>query len=92
MLFFTYDLETYRDQMRGLYFDFEAQAPGPLVRTTDELAAALGELAGLQDPGMPWAAAFLSGAPAGETTVQRVPLSVMPCPFVWPAAESPENV
>ena len=29
MLFFTYDLEHYRDQLRGFYFDFEAEAPGP---------------------------------------------------------------
>ena len=44
MLFFTYDLERYRDEIRGFYFDFEAVAPGPLLRTTDELAGALGEL------------------------------------------------
>ena len=44
MLFFTYDLDEYRDEIRGFYFDFAAQAPGPLLRTTDELAAALGDL------------------------------------------------
>lgn len=37
MLFFTYDLEAYRDQLRGMYLDFEQEAPGPLLRTTDEL-------------------------------------------------------
>ncbi len=41
MLFFTYDLERYRDKLRGFYFDFEAEAPGPLVRTTDEVVEAL---------------------------------------------------
>jgi CDP-glycerol glycerophosphotransferase len=41
MLFFTYDLEQYRDQIRGFYFDFEAQAPGPLLATSDEVVAAL---------------------------------------------------
>ena len=29
MLFFTYDLETYRDEVRGFYFDFLERAPGP---------------------------------------------------------------
>lgn len=44
MLFFTYDLEYYRDQLRGFYFDFEGQAPGPLVQTSDELIDALGDI------------------------------------------------
>jgi CDP-glycerol glycerophosphotransferase len=44
MLFFTYDLETYRDQVRGFYFDFEQQAPGPLLRTSGELASALADI------------------------------------------------
>ena len=29
MLFFTYDLEHYRDKLRGFYFDFEARGAGP---------------------------------------------------------------
>ena len=41
MLFFTYDLEQYRDQLRGFYFDFEAEAPGPLLATSDEVLAAV---------------------------------------------------
>jgi CDP-glycerol glycerophosphotransferase len=41
MLFFTYDLEAYRDQGRGFNLDFERRAPGPLLRTMDELAQAL---------------------------------------------------
>jgi CDP-glycerol glycerophosphotransferase len=41
MLFFTYDLEHYRDTLRGFYFDFEQDAPGPLVRTSHELVTAL---------------------------------------------------
>ena len=41
MLFFTYDLKTYEDEIRGFYFDFADKAPGPLLRTTDELADAL---------------------------------------------------
>jgi CDP-glycerol glycerophosphotransferase len=44
MLFFTYDLDTYRDQVRGLYFDLSERAPGPLLGTTDEVAAALSDI------------------------------------------------
>ncbi|WP_267245205.1 bifunctional glycosyltransferase/CDP-glycerol:glycerophosphate glycerophosphotransferase [Streptomyces sp. PR69] len=43
MLFHTYDLEHYRDTLRGFYFDFEAKAPGPLVREGAELIEALRE-------------------------------------------------
>ncbi|MFJ8821792.1 CDP-glycerol glycerophosphotransferase family protein [Streptomyces sp. NPDC102467] len=41
MLFHTYDLDHYRDSLRGFYFDFAAQAPGPLLRSSDEVIAAL---------------------------------------------------
>ncbi|MFC8654695.1 CDP-glycerol glycerophosphotransferase family protein [Streptomyces parvus] len=41
MLFHTYDLEHYRDTVRGLCLDFETRAPGPLLVTTDEVAQAL---------------------------------------------------
>src|SRR5213075_1098861 len=43
MLFFTYDLEFYRDHLRGFYFDFEAEAPGPLLSTSAEIVAAVRE-------------------------------------------------
>ncbi|MFI8085993.1 CDP-glycerol glycerophosphotransferase family protein [Kitasatospora sp. NPDC086009] len=45
VLFFTYDLEHYRDTLRGFYFDFEAQAPGPLIPTSCHLLDALRGLA-----------------------------------------------
>jgi CDP-glycerol glycerophosphotransferase len=44
MLFFTYDLDEYRDVTRGFYFEFETDAPGPLLTTTDEVADALEDL------------------------------------------------
>ena len=47
MLFFTYDLAHYRDHLRGFYFDFEAEAPGPLLATSDEVVAALRDVAGV---------------------------------------------
>jgi CDP-glycerol glycerophosphotransferase len=37
MLFFTYDIEEYKDNLRGFYFDFIEEAPGPLTKTTEEL-------------------------------------------------------
>src|SRR5699024_484452 len=36
-IFYVYDLDDYRDRLRGFYFDLEAKAPGPLVKTTDEV-------------------------------------------------------
>lgn len=35
IIFFTYDIEQYRDSLRGFYFDFEGEAPGPLVVDTE---------------------------------------------------------
>jgi CDP-glycerol glycerophosphotransferase len=46
-LFFTYDLEQYRDQLRGFYFDFEAAAPGPLLATSDQVIEALADIDGV---------------------------------------------
>ncbi|PAY14684.1 CDP-glycerol--glycerophosphate glycerophosphotransferase [Bacillus sp. 7705b] len=37
MLFFVPDLEEYRDNLRGFYFDFEKEAPGPLLKTTQDV-------------------------------------------------------
>ena len=42
ILFFTPRFEEYRDEIRGFSLDFESVAPGPLLRTTDEMIAALG--------------------------------------------------
>ncbi|MBZ3908732.1 bifunctional glycosyltransferase/CDP-glycerol:glycerophosphate glycerophosphotransferase [Streptomyces griseiscabiei] len=41
MLFFAYDYEEYVHQGRGTYFDLLERAPGPVVRTEDELHAVL---------------------------------------------------
>jgi CDP-glycerol glycerophosphotransferase len=47
MVFFTYDLRHYRDDLRGFYFDFEADAPGPLVSSTDAVVEALQDIEGV---------------------------------------------
>ncbi|WP_432949223.1 CDP-glycerol glycerophosphotransferase family protein [Kribbella sp. CA-253562] len=48
MIFYTYDLADYRDELRGFYFDLEDEAPGPLVTTAEELTAALADADGLR--------------------------------------------
>ena len=37
MVFYAYDLDRFRDEIRGFYFDLLPQAPGPVVRTEAEL-------------------------------------------------------
>lgn len=37
MIFYTYDLEDYRDNLRGMYFDIEKEAPGPIVFNTKQV-------------------------------------------------------
>ncbi len=41
MVFYCYDLEEYKDTLRGFYFDFLAEAPGPVAKTTEELITAV---------------------------------------------------
>ncbi len=43
-LFYTYDLEDYRDRLRGFYVDFERVVPGPLLATTQDVIEALRNL------------------------------------------------
>jgi CDP-glycerol glycerophosphotransferase len=44
ILFYTYDLEDYRDNLRGFNFDFETEVPGPLLASSAEVIAAIGDL------------------------------------------------
>lgn len=44
MIFYVYDIESYRDQLRGFYFEFEKEAPGPLVKTTEEVVSVIKQL------------------------------------------------
>ncbi|WP_371481108.1 CDP-glycerol glycerophosphotransferase family protein [Kitasatospora sp. NBC_00315] len=44
ILFFTHDLAHYRDNLRGFSLDLEAEAPGPLLGSSEELVAALGRV------------------------------------------------
>ncbi len=48
MLFFAYDLDAYGDDIRGFYVDYGDTVPGPILRTTDEVAAALNDIDGVR--------------------------------------------
>ena len=37
MLFFAYDLEQYKDNLRDFYFDMFVEVPGPIVKSTEKL-------------------------------------------------------
>jgi CDP-glycerol glycerophosphotransferase len=49
MIFYAWDLEIYRDNLRGFYFDFETEAPGRLVTDLDGLHDAIAGAS--DDPG-----------------------------------------
>ncbi|MCR5837492.1 MAG: bifunctional glycosyltransferase family 2 protein/CDP-glycerol:glycerophosphate glycerophosphotransferase [Lachnospiraceae bacterium] len=44
ILFFMYDLEKYRDVLRGFYLDIEKDLPGPILQTNDELIKAVKQI------------------------------------------------
>ena len=41
---FTYDLENYRDNLRGFNIDIETESPGPVLFTSDEVINAIENL------------------------------------------------
>ena len=41
ILFFTYDIDKYRDVLRGFYLDMEEDLPGPLLLTNDDVVDAI---------------------------------------------------
>ncbi|WP_151524930.1 CDP-glycerol glycerophosphotransferase family protein [Serinicoccus kebangsaanensis] len=41
MVFYVPDLDEYRDDVRGVYFDLEQEAPGPVVSTQEQVVSAL---------------------------------------------------
>lgn len=53
IIFYAYDLENYRDNLRGFYLDYESALPGPIVEEESDLWDALASaLAGEQLPGV----------------------------------------
>ncbi|GGF31081.1 CDP-glycerol:poly(glycerophosphate) glycerophosphotransferase [Halobacillus andaensis] len=43
IIFYVYDIDEYRDSLRGFYLDLEKEAPGPLAKTTDEVIDSIKE-------------------------------------------------
>ena len=41
ILYYTYDLDEYRDDIRGFYIDFEQEAPGPFLKSTEDIIHAV---------------------------------------------------
>src|SRR5699024_4656733 len=37
ILFYTYDIDVYRDTLRGFYIDMEKEVPGPMLKTTEDI-------------------------------------------------------
>jgi CDP-glycerol glycerophosphotransferase len=78
MLFFTYDLEAYGDEIRGFYVDYVATVPGPLLDTTDQVADALRDIDAVQADYAERYAAFserfceLDDGRASERVVDRI--------------------
>ncbi|MDT0156730.1 CDP-glycerol glycerophosphotransferase family protein [Microbacterium sp. ARD32] len=77
MYFLVPDMEHYRGQLRGFYFDLAQRAPGPLVRTQDELVAALSDddaTAAYRERYAAWSAQFnrLDDGAAADRVVSRI--------------------
>jgi CDP-glycerol glycerophosphotransferase len=84
ILLYTYDLDDYREEIRGFYVDLEAIAPGPLLRTSDEVAEALLDLDGVAGRHAERYEAFrrrfceLDDGHATERVVERIFSDVLP--------------
>ncbi|KWW51731.1 hypothetical protein AWW69_07885 [Bacillus cereus] len=48
ILFFTYDISKYRSILRGFYMDFEKEAPGPLLETSDQVMDAISNIESIE--------------------------------------------
>ncbi|WP_430790316.1 CDP-glycerol glycerophosphotransferase family protein [Virgibacillus flavescens] len=49
VLFYTYDLEEYRDKLRGFYFDFVEKAPGPFLYNTNQLIESVKQIESIKE-------------------------------------------
>lgn len=45
MMFYVPDIDEYRGELRGVYFDLEEAAPGPLLHTQEQVVAAVSSAA-----------------------------------------------
>ncbi|CAM2941908.1 bifunctional glycosyltransferase/CDP-glycerol:glycerophosphate glycerophosphotransferase [Salinicoccus roseus] len=49
VLFFTYDIEKYGEQLRGFYIDMETELPGPLLMTNDAVVDAIENIGEIEE-------------------------------------------
>ncbi|KIH69756.1 bifunctional glycosyltransferase/CDP-glycerol:glycerophosphate glycerophosphotransferase [Salinicoccus roseus] len=49
VLFFTYDIEKYREQLRGFYIDMETELPGPLLMTNGAVVDAIENIGEIEE-------------------------------------------
>src|SRR5699024_7541550 len=49
IIFFAYDLENYRDNLRGFYLDYESDLPGPIATTSEDLFDEIDKAAAITD-------------------------------------------
>jgi CDP-glycerol glycerophosphotransferase len=96
ILHFTYDLENYRDHLRGFYFDLAASAPGPLLRTSADVVGALLDLDQVVAEHKDAYAAFrqtfchLEDGHATERVIDRILPDLVREPGTVPATRRPE--
>lgn len=77
MIFYVPDLDEYRDDVRGVYFDLEHEAPGPVVSTQEEVVTAirgLDDTSGYADRYAQWVERFnhLDDGHSAERVVRRL--------------------
>ena len=90
IVFYAYDLDDYRDRLRGFYLDYPADLPGPVVTSEDELYDALNDLPGVQARFAERYEAFLARfAPAddGHAAARVVDAVFGPAPAGAPTAD-----
>ena len=44
ILFYTYDFDKYKNQLRGFYIDMNAEVPGPLLYTSEQVVQAIEDI------------------------------------------------
>ena len=49
ILFYTYDIDKYRDDLRGFYIDMNTEVPGPLLYSTEEVVDAIQNIESVND-------------------------------------------
>ncbi|VEI31597.1 CDP-glycerol:poly(glycerophosphate) glycerophosphotransferase [Listeria grayi] len=78
LLFFTYDFEHYKNNLRGFYMDFEEEAPGPLLFNNQQLISAIQNIEAIETEYQDKYAAFYNkycafeNGHAAEQVVEKV--------------------